>query len=611
MNDHSDNQIVHHHVVWIDLLLVAVICVAFFGYRLGSYVPLTEHEGFVSVTAEETLEGNWIVPHFNGQIRLEKTPLMYWAVAVCGAVFGGVNEFTTRLPSALAAGGIALLLTFWAGRMFGRLSGVMTGLATASTAGLLWQSHVGQADTLMTFFVTACFVCLYLALERIQMGRSSLGFMTLAWLAFALGMMAKGPVPAPAVILPIVCFLIWLGVAPRWESIANSAPAERIKTILAASFKSLWQNIRQMHVSLGILIFIAIVGAWAAAILFRVPNAMYRWYEEYVARCIGEFGTSRPFYFYIPQIFLLTLPWSIFLPVGLVLPFKKLLREKRFELMFVFLWLAVDFIFFSAVAGKRAHYILPIVPPAIVLSVAGMIYALEHWLSRKNILIASTLVILATGVGFVVGYGYVQTHYPNVVNGYRVIAMGLIFAELLAMVAWLRIHLLVSVTTITLASGLMFALIWPMVPKVIDVNRDPQIAAKLIEDAVNSEATIYSVGRAHPPLVFYFGRHMPQIPTDQEVAKIYFKADNKNLALAQIQEDTAERVMELVRSSERTYFVTSDVRFTVARGYAKNNNLKLYEILRIPGYYSDDKSLVLFSNYPKVETRPATTKPGS
>ena len=43
---------------------------------------LNNHECLVSVTAREMLEtGDWVLPRFNGEVRLQKTPLCYWLVA--------------------------------------------------------------------------------------------------------------------------------------------------------------------------------------------------------------------------------------------------------------------------------------------------------------------------------------------------------------------------------------------------------------------------------------------------------------------------------------------------------------------------------------------------
>ncbi len=594
---------VHNRIYPIDLLLVVVFCIAFFGYRLGSYVPLSDHEGLVAVTAQETLEGNWIVPHYDGQIRLQKTPLMYWTVATLGMIFGELSEFVVRLPSALAATGIAIILTIFVGRMFGRFPGIITGLATASTTGILWQSHVGNADMMMTFFVTLCFLFLYVAINDIREGKPSFVPMMVAYVAFSLAMLAKGPVPVLTILPPLFVYLIYVGFmlpVGKPEPLCSQNAGCPIGAVLAG----MWQYLRRMYLPLGVLIFAVLVGGWVAAILLKVPNAITRWNEEYVARCLGEFGTTRSFFYYFPQIFLMTLPWSVFLPLGLILPFRKELSEKRAGLLLVFLWLVIGFFFFSAAAGKRSHYILPIVPPAIMLSVVGMIYALEHWLDRKSILIGAILVILATGGGVTYGYTYIQNHYPEMVLHFRILAAILLFTEFLALVAYFRWNILVPVTAVALGIGISFAIIWPLVPRFEDISRNPRAAAERIRMAVGPDAAIYSIGKANGPLIYYYGRKMPQIPEDQEVVEI-FNANDKDVAIALLQERIAERVIKLIKQHACVYFVTSDTRFMVAQGYANREKVPIYEILRIPQYFSDAKGLVVFSNCPKANIPPS------
>jgi len=65
---------------------VIICAVLLFSAVTGSWTlserPLNNHECFVSITAREMLEsGDWIMPTYNGEPRLEKTPLSYWLVA--------------------------------------------------------------------------------------------------------------------------------------------------------------------------------------------------------------------------------------------------------------------------------------------------------------------------------------------------------------------------------------------------------------------------------------------------------------------------------------------------------------------------------------------------
>jgi 4-amino-4-deoxy-L-arabinose transferase-like glycosyltransferase len=92
------------------LLLLAVAAVT---PGSGSVRPLEEHEVLVARTASEMLlAGDFAVPRFNGEVRLQKPPVSYWLVAASHRLRGGdaaerISELTARLPSMLA--GVALL----------------------------------------------------------------------------------------------------------------------------------------------------------------------------------------------------------------------------------------------------------------------------------------------------------------------------------------------------------------------------------------------------------------------------------------------------------------------------------------------------------------------
>src|SRR5271167_4072619 len=58
--------------------------------------------------------GDWVTARLNGVIYLEKSPLMYWLIAISYKIFG-VYDWAARLPIALSAIGLA-----WITAAFGR-----------------------------------------------------------------------------------------------------------------------------------------------------------------------------------------------------------------------------------------------------------------------------------------------------------------------------------------------------------------------------------------------------------------------------------------------------------------------------------------------------------
>jgi len=92
--------------------------------------------------------------------------------------------------------------------------------------------------------------------------------------------------------------------------------------------------------------------------------------EENLARFFvhGEGGTGhqKPMYYFIPYLFALGMPWTLLLPFAAIDYFRwKRFKEKG--QLFLGIWIAVIFIFFSISAGKRPPYILPLYPPLALL----------------------------------------------------------------------------------------------------------------------------------------------------------------------------------------------------------------------------------------------------
>ena len=115
-------------------LLVAAVAAIVSLWQLGQ-TPLEEHECYVAVVAANmadpakwldqqvnvgqippnTAFNHWIVPVFNGQPRLVKTPMAYWCLAGLLKLGLPLNEFTARLPSAIEAVLLAVLTWRWGG----------------------------------------------------------------------------------------------------------------------------------------------------------------------------------------------------------------------------------------------------------------------------------------------------------------------------------------------------------------------------------------------------------------------------------------------------------------------------------------------------------------
>src|SRR6266481_4667601 len=104
---------------------IAKYAILFFGcilfHIVGTWsIPLIDRDEprFAEASREMIERGDYIVPRFNNQLRLDKPPLAYWAQVASFSIFGQ-NDFAARFPSAVAAALVAMAIFAWGARIGG------------------------------------------------------------------------------------------------------------------------------------------------------------------------------------------------------------------------------------------------------------------------------------------------------------------------------------------------------------------------------------------------------------------------------------------------------------------------------------------------------------
>ena len=91
-------NIKYNKALWLITILAIVMLIPFLG--LSDFN--TKGEPRETVVAYTMLEhGNWILPINNGGDIPYKPPFFHWCIAFFSLFIGHVNEFTSRLPSAV------------------------------------------------------------------------------------------------------------------------------------------------------------------------------------------------------------------------------------------------------------------------------------------------------------------------------------------------------------------------------------------------------------------------------------------------------------------------------------------------------------------------------
>ena len=184
-------------VYWALAALLAFVWLA----TLDTRPLFNPDEGrYAEIPREILSSGDWVIPHLNGLVYIEKPPLQYWATALMYRLLGP-SALTARLYCALTALGTLWVTGLVARRLWGFEAGW---LAAAVLSGMLLFVVLGQLLTLdmsLTFYMTLSLAAFLLAQTAAQPRR----WMLLAWIGAALGVLTKGLVAAaiPAAVLVI------------------------------------------------------------------------------------------------------------------------------------------------------------------------------------------------------------------------------------------------------------------------------------------------------------------------------------------------------------------------------------------------------------------------
>lgn len=298
--------------------------------------------------------GDWVVPTFNGVLRVDKPVLLYWLQALAFQAFG-INEFAARLPSALAALA-TMLLCYELGRsMFGSVGGLLAGLIAGSAPLFCAAARFANPDALLNFFTVLTLYLFWRGLPR-----------PTGWWHFSLGVsmgfgtLAKG----------LVGFLLPQAVI--------------VLTLLLCRNGRLLLDRRML---LGVLGFCVAALPWHIAIIVATKwDFIAGFYLKHnVQRFLSTMEMHGGGVYLYPAIFLIGFaPWSVFLPLVLWHEWQAMRRlrgngtaaflsrpDEQVHLaarLLLWSWIGVYLVFFSLSATKLPNYILPIVVPAAILT---------------------------------------------------------------------------------------------------------------------------------------------------------------------------------------------------------------------------------------------------
>jgi 4-amino-4-deoxy-L-arabinose transferase-like glycosyltransferase len=307
---------------------------------------------YAQVAREMLARHDYVTPILYGKPWLEKPALYYWRAMFSFREFG-VHDWSARLPSASFAF-VLVTLIFLHMRRFRPGGQLDAALLTASCAGIL--SFARGASTDMQLAAPFCIGMLgwYAWYET----DSKFWLFDLYFFVGA-ATLAKGPV---APFLALVIITIFAALRKEWSILR----------------RSIWWP--------GVVLYLAMVLPWFIAVQKRNPNFLRVFFLEHNLErfATNRFEHEQHFWYYLPVILLSMMPWAVIAIAALSDAVRGSIAEWRarrakFHYMgharagdafpeFLVLWALIPILFFSFSESKLPGYVLPSVPPLMILS---------------------------------------------------------------------------------------------------------------------------------------------------------------------------------------------------------------------------------------------------
>lgn len=487
---------------WIVAALAAVVLLP----NLGA-APLWDEDEPLNVACSVAMRGggDWIVPTFNGRLRVEKPVLVNW-LQLAGFAAAGVNETGARIGSAILTIGTCLLTWDIGRRLFDPVVGGWAGVVMATC---LWTGIAGRAatpDAPLAFLTTLALAAFVRGLTTAgvvdRVGRVPSTAAIAAGAAAGAAMLAKGPI---GLVLPLTAFwtFAWWGAVPgstgasavqRWITAGRTGCRHaRLLTIVTTAF--------------------IVAGPWYALVTLRTDGEWLRGFL--LVHHVGRFaapmeGHSGSPLFYYPCVLLLgTFPWSC----GWIPAVRHALRlggepgPAAVGIRLLAAWIAAWVVPLSFAGTKLPGYVWPAYPAIACL--CGLFIAAwagrpdgtsDRWMRMAWLWLGAAGMAIAAGLPLAAGRIVPGTAWIGLV-GLVPLAGGI--------VAWIlqsRAGRHGAVITWAATAAATVACLVGIAPAVAGLDSGPR---HLVAGFVGGDSPPLVLYRAPPSAVFYAARHTP------------------------------------------------------------------------------------------------------
>ncbi len=288
----------------------------------------TSEARYAEISREMLLSGDWLHPTLLKIHHYHKPPITYWITAVAYSVFG-VNAFAARFFLIAAYCAQVVIIFNLAKLLFkNELTSYYAAVIYATLPLVLISVRALTTDAYLNLFVL---LSLFAWVKFLNSQKVS--FFYVFCLSLGLGFMTKGPV---IFIIPA------LAIVGSW----NLLPRPPLNFLL---------------VLVGLSIFV-VVGFWWFGYLINENSVFgdYFFFHHLVDRVAHAevFSRKEPWYYYLPIIPLVTIPWiAVFIKQSFA---KNKQEDDPIARRVLIWWFILPLIIFSISSSKLVLYILPL-----------------------------------------------------------------------------------------------------------------------------------------------------------------------------------------------------------------------------------------------------------
>ena len=488
------------------IFILLSLCFFIFFFGIGNYGLLDKDEPRYAGTALEMLKNNdWIVPKFNFQNRFDKPILFYWLIAISYQFFG-VNDFTSRLPSAICAALCVLFTWYTVNKVFGKKVAFLSAIILATSVEFVLLGRRAATDMALCLFFSASIYSIFLS-YYIKNFRIKIVWCVLAGVFSGLSVLTKGPV---GIFLPLIVLTGFLIVKKQFD-------------------------IKHLKIYFIIFFFALLISLpWYLRVHFATNGEFTRefFFEHNLKRFTSVVGEHPgPFWFYIPVVLGGFMPWTVFL-IDALIHLSKCLFKKSFNklLLFSFVWILTVFLFFSFSTTKLATYILLIFPPlSIVTGYWILILSKKDSKTVKKIIMFLFLLLIPVFfyVFSLLLKWNIETSLKNLILLKISMCVAFLFFGFLFSLFYLKkAYSLIIGFAFCFVFSFVFGLNTYLPPYYKHTHADLRDFAELVSE--NGGSGIISFGMYRPSLAYYSGLPVDFNPKREQIKKIKsFKKGSK------------------------------------------------------------------------------------